>query len=162
MRKGNPQKRILLPDPKFNDILVTRFVNDLMIGGKKNTAYNIFYKAIDLVEKKSKDTELTSPQAYVLSPKDINWYLPDQYNEMVKHLTQYEPADRPSSMTVVIKMLKDLIKIIAYLFRQVFPLFNIFTILILIFIVISAFGRTITWRTIKYKMISPTETIVIN
>ena len=59
MRKGNPQKRILLPDPKFNDILVTRFVNDLMIGGKKNTAYNIFYKAIDLVEKKSKDTELT-------------------------------------------------------------------------------------------------------
>ncbi len=60
MRKGNPQKRILLPDPKFNDTLVTRFVNDLMLNGKKNTAYNIFYEAIDLVEKKSKDTELTS------------------------------------------------------------------------------------------------------
>ena len=57
------------------------------------------------------DTELTTPQAYLLSPKDINWYLPDQYNEMVKILTQYEPADRPSSMNEVIKMLKELIEI---------------------------------------------------
>lgn len=57
------------------------------------------------------DAELTSPQAYLLSPKDINWYLPDQYNEMVKHLTQYEPADRPHSMTEVIKMLRKLIEI---------------------------------------------------
>ena len=57
------------------------------------------------------DAELTSPQAYVLSPKDINWYLPDQYNEMVKELTHYEPADRPPSMTSVIKMLRELIEI---------------------------------------------------
>ncbi len=52
MRKSKPKKRILLPDPKFNDRLVTRFVNDLMVSGKKNLAYNIFYKAIDIVEDK--------------------------------------------------------------------------------------------------------------
>ena len=49
MRKGKAKKRILLPDPKFNDQLVTRFVNNLMISGNKNTAYKIFYGAVDKV-----------------------------------------------------------------------------------------------------------------
>ncbi len=53
MRKRKPKKRILLPDPKFTDTLVTRFVNDLMISGKKNTSYNIFYSALDIVKEKS-------------------------------------------------------------------------------------------------------------
>ena len=52
MRKAKPKKRILLPDPKFNDVLVTRFVNDLMIDGKKTIAFNIFYNALDIVEEK--------------------------------------------------------------------------------------------------------------
>ncbi|MDF1546346.1 MAG: 30S ribosomal protein S7 [Bacteroidales bacterium] len=52
MRKRKPKKRILLPDPKFNDTLVTRFVNDLMISGKKNISYNIFYSALDIVKEK--------------------------------------------------------------------------------------------------------------
>jgi len=52
MRKRKPKKRILLPDPKFNDTLVTRFVNDLMISGKKNISYNIFYNALDIVKEK--------------------------------------------------------------------------------------------------------------
>lgn len=52
MRKARAKKRLRLPDPKFNDVLVTRFVNSLMYDGKKSTAYNIFYDAIDLVEKK--------------------------------------------------------------------------------------------------------------
>ncbi len=59
MRKSKPKKRILLPDPKFNDTLVTRFVNDLMVDGKKSTAYGVFYDSLDLVEKRVKDTELT-------------------------------------------------------------------------------------------------------
>lgn len=59
MRKTKPKKRILLPDPKFNDTLVTRFVNDLMIGGKKNTSYNIFYEALDLIDKRVKEKELS-------------------------------------------------------------------------------------------------------
>jgi small subunit ribosomal protein S7 len=52
MRKSKPKKRYLLPDPKFNDTLVTRFVNYLMYDGKKSTSYAIFYDAIAQVEKK--------------------------------------------------------------------------------------------------------------
>jgi small subunit ribosomal protein S7 len=52
MRKSTPKKRILLPDPRFNDTLVTRFVNDLMKDGKKSIAFRIFYDAIDIVEDK--------------------------------------------------------------------------------------------------------------
>src|ERR1044071_1716920 len=53
MRKARAKKRPLLPDPKFSDILVTRFVNSLMYQGKKSTAYNLFYDAIEIVEKKA-------------------------------------------------------------------------------------------------------------
>ena len=59
MRKTKPKKRILLPDPKFNDTLVTRFVNDLMRDGKKSVAYAIFYDTLEIVEKRVKDTELS-------------------------------------------------------------------------------------------------------
>ena len=59
MRKSKPKKRIILPDPKFNDILVTRFVNDLMYDGKKSIAYQIFYDAMDIVTVKIKDTEVS-------------------------------------------------------------------------------------------------------
>lgn len=59
MRKTKPKKRVLLPDPKYNDTLVTRFVNDLMMDGKKSLAYSIFYETLDLVEKRVKDTELS-------------------------------------------------------------------------------------------------------
>ncbi|HNS29106.1 MAG TPA: 30S ribosomal protein S7 [Tenuifilaceae bacterium] len=57
MRKARPKKRILLPDPKFHDVLVTRFVNNLMLMGKKSVAFNIFYDALDIVENKMKDSE---------------------------------------------------------------------------------------------------------
>ena len=52
MRKTRAKKRILAPDPKFNDVMVTRFVNGMMYDGKKSTSLNIFYTAIDIVEKK--------------------------------------------------------------------------------------------------------------
>ena len=58
MRKSKPKKRILLPDPKFNDILVTRFVNNMMFDGKKSTAYTIFYNAVEIVEKKTSENGL--------------------------------------------------------------------------------------------------------
>lgn len=57
MRKTKPKKRILIPDPKYNDTLVSRFVNNLMLRGKKNVAYEIFYDALDLVDKRAKDLE---------------------------------------------------------------------------------------------------------
>ena len=58
MRKSKPKKRYLLPDPKFNDALVTKFVNYMMEQGKKSVAYNIFYDAIGIVEKKSGEAGL--------------------------------------------------------------------------------------------------------
>ncbi len=57
MRKRLSKKRILLPDPKFNDQLVTRFVNNLMLDGKKSVAFKVFYDALDIVEEKKGDEE---------------------------------------------------------------------------------------------------------
>lgn len=58
MRKSKAKKRILLPDPKFNDILVTRFVNNLMYDGKKSTSYDIFYDAIEIIQKRTEQDGL--------------------------------------------------------------------------------------------------------
>ncbi len=58
MRKSKPKKRILLPDRKYNDVNVTRFVNNLMLRGKKNLAFKIFYDAIDIVSEKTKEDGL--------------------------------------------------------------------------------------------------------
>ncbi|MBP3354465.1 MAG: 30S ribosomal protein S7 [Bacteroidales bacterium] len=52
MRKAKPKKRIVLPDPIFSDVKVSKFVNHLMYDGKKNTAYTIFYSALDMVKSK--------------------------------------------------------------------------------------------------------------
>ena len=57
MRKSKPKKRILLPDPKYHEVLVTQFVNNLMLQGKKSIAYSIFYDAIDMVGEKMKDSD---------------------------------------------------------------------------------------------------------
>ena len=58
MRKARPRKRIILPDPKFNDVLVTKFVNNIMLEGKKTIAYSIFYDAIDIVTERSNENGL--------------------------------------------------------------------------------------------------------
>ena len=59
MRKKQAKKRPLLPDPRFNDQLVTRFVNMMMWDGKKSVAFKIFYDAIDIVGEKNTDEEKT-------------------------------------------------------------------------------------------------------
>jgi small subunit ribosomal protein S7 len=60
MRKRQAKKRPLLPDPRFNDQLVTRFVNMLMWDGKKSVAFKVFYDAIDIVDQKKTDEEKTA------------------------------------------------------------------------------------------------------
>ena len=60
MRKRQAKRRPLLPDPRFNDQLVTRFVNMMMWDGKKSVAFKIFYDAMDIVEQKKTDEEKTS------------------------------------------------------------------------------------------------------
>ena len=58
MRKAQAKKLPLAPDPKFNDKLVTRFVNNLMWDGKKSVAFGIFYDAMDLVKSRTNEDEL--------------------------------------------------------------------------------------------------------
>ena len=67
MRKAKPKKRIILPDPKFNEILVTKFVNNMMLSGKKTTAYKIFYEAMAIVAAKTSEDPI---EVW----KDINWH----------------------------------------------------------------------------------------
>ncbi|MFO0322149.1 MAG: 30S ribosomal protein S7 [Bacteroidota bacterium] len=58
MRKSTAKKRILLPDPVYNDILVTRFLNSLMYSGKKNTASTIFHESLEIVAKRTNEDGL--------------------------------------------------------------------------------------------------------
>ena len=64
MRKKQSKKRPLLPDPKFNDQLVTRFVNNLMWDGKKSTAFKIFYDAIELVDERKQNDEKSALELF--------------------------------------------------------------------------------------------------
>ncbi len=64
MRKRSAKKRPLLPDPRFNDQLVTRFVNNLMWSGKKSIAFKIFYDAIDIVDEKKHDDEKSALEVW--------------------------------------------------------------------------------------------------
>ena len=64
MRKSTAKKRPLLPDSRFNDQLVTRFVNNLMWSGKKSTAFKLFYDAIDIIEEKKQNDDKTALQVW--------------------------------------------------------------------------------------------------
>jgi len=64
MRKRQAKKRPLLPDPKFNDQLVTRFVNMMMHDGKKSVAFKVFYDAIDIVEEKKQNDEKSALETW--------------------------------------------------------------------------------------------------
>ena len=57
MRKAKPKKRVILPDPVFNDTKVSKFVNHLMYSGKKSISYEIFYNSLEIVKAKMKDEE---------------------------------------------------------------------------------------------------------
>ncbi len=60
MRKAKPKKRVILPDPVYNDQKVSKFVNHLMYDGKKSTSYEIFYNALDAVKEKMANEEKSS------------------------------------------------------------------------------------------------------
>lgn len=64
MRKSKIKKRPILPDPKFNDQLVTRFVNMMMLNGKKSLSFKIFYDMIDIVEQRKEDDEKTALEVW--------------------------------------------------------------------------------------------------
>ena len=59
MRKAKPKKRVILPDPVFGEVMVSKFVNHLMYDGKKSISYGIFYNALELVKNKLPNEEMT-------------------------------------------------------------------------------------------------------
>ena len=69
MRKKRAKKRLLTPDPKFGSTTVTRFVNNLMLDGRKNTAFKVFYDAMDNISEKV--TEETSIQVFEKSLENV-------------------------------------------------------------------------------------------
>lgn len=69
MRKARAKKRELVADPKFNDAMVTRFINCLMSRGKKSTAAAVFYDALDIIKEKTKKTD---PEVLELWKKAID------------------------------------------------------------------------------------------
>ena len=71
MRKAKPKKRVILPDPVYGDVKVTKFVNNLMYDGKKSIAYSIFYNSLALVEKKMKDEEKSSLEIWKKALENI-------------------------------------------------------------------------------------------
>ena len=70
MRRRKAKKIAILPDPKFNDKQVTKFVNNMMLDGKKNLAFKIFYEAIDMVD--SKMEEATGLETWKKALENIN------------------------------------------------------------------------------------------
>lgn len=71
MRKTRAKKRPLLPDPQFNDPLVTRFVNNLMLEGKKSIAFNIFYEAMEVVDARKEDPEKTAIEVWKVALSNV-------------------------------------------------------------------------------------------
>ncbi len=71
MRKAKPKKRIVLPDPVFGDVKVSKFVNHLMYDGKKNTSYNIFYKSLEIVKNKMPNAEETALEIWKKALENI-------------------------------------------------------------------------------------------
>ncbi|MEW5846008.1 MAG: 30S ribosomal protein S7 [Bacteroidota bacterium] len=71
MRKAKPKKRIILPDPKFGDVMVTKFVNNLMVTGKKSIAFDIFYEALDIVGKRMKDSEKSPLEIWKIALENV-------------------------------------------------------------------------------------------
>ena len=54
MRKRRAEKKIIKPDPKYDDVMVAKFINSIMIKGKKSVARKVVYSAFDLIEKRTK------------------------------------------------------------------------------------------------------------
>ena len=71
MRKAKPKKRVVLPDPVFNDVRVSKFVNHLMYDGKKNTSYTIFYSALETVKSKLPNEEKTALEIWKKALENI-------------------------------------------------------------------------------------------
>ena len=71
MRKAKPKKRLVLPDPVFGDVKVSKFVNHLMYDGKKNASYEIFYAALETVKAKMQNEEMSALEIWKKALENI-------------------------------------------------------------------------------------------
>ena len=71
MRKAKPKKRVILPDPVYGEVMVTKFVNHLMYDGKKSTAFTIFYSALDNVKNKLANEDKTAIEIWKKALENI-------------------------------------------------------------------------------------------
>ena len=71
MRKSTPKKRVILPDPVFNEVKVTKFVNHLMYDGKKSIAFDIFYNSLEIVKNKLPNEEKSSLEIWKKALENI-------------------------------------------------------------------------------------------
>ena len=98
MRKRQAKKRQILPDPKFNDTLVTRFVNMLMWDGKKSVAFEIFYNAIDIIEERKQDDEKTALEIWKEALSNVMPHVEVRVEELEeppsRFRCRYEPIER--------------------------------------------------------------------
>ena len=71
MRKSTPKKRVILPDPVFNEVMVTKFVNHLMYDGKKSISFSIFYDALEIVKNKLPNEEKSALEIWKTALENV-------------------------------------------------------------------------------------------
>ena len=71
MRKSTPKKRVILPDPVFNEVMVTKFVNHLMYDGKKSISFSIFYNALEIVKTKLPNEEKSALEIWKTALENV-------------------------------------------------------------------------------------------
>jgi small subunit ribosomal protein S7 len=100
MRKRKPKTRVVTPDPRYNDVMVTRFVNNMMLDGKKSVAFQVFYDAMDIIEQRSEE----SP--YEVWKKAINNAMPqvEVRSRRIGGATFQIPTEIRSSRKIAIAM----------------------------------------------------------
>ncbi len=107
MRKSKPKKRIILPDPRFKDIVVTRFVNNMMESGKKSTAYTVFYDMMDQLEKKSQEAGISTVEYWKKAMENVTPQV-EVKSRRVGGATFQVPTEIPAERKVTVSM-KNLI-----------------------------------------------------
>ncbi|TVR88286.1 MAG: 30S ribosomal protein S7 [Saprospirales bacterium] len=100
MRKRKPKLKAIQPDPRYNDVMVSRFVNNLMLQGKKSVSYQIFYDALDIVKERTGEDELE------IWKKGLNNVIPqvEVRSKRIGGATFQIPTDIPANRKVSIGM----------------------------------------------------------
>ncbi|TVR81682.1 MAG: 30S ribosomal protein S7 [Saprospirales bacterium] len=100
MRKRKPKVRAIQPDPRYNDQMVTRFVNNLMVQGKKSVAFSVFYDAMDIVKERTGENE------HEIWKKGLNNVIPqvEVRSKRIGGATFQIPTDIPANRKVAIGM----------------------------------------------------------